>query len=105
LRVVEGEQEEDRQTPQAEQQHDADDGLAALEHGHVMLNRKASATTTMPILVSSGCSRNSRPMVGEDVVAGHLTPAWRRARAGSRGWWRTGDEEDPEHQQRQLRAE
>ena len=29
----------------------------------VMLNRKASATITMPILVNKGCSRNSRPMV------------------------------------------
>ncbi|MNW16865.1 hypothetical protein D3C71_2158690 [compost metagenome] len=28
------------------------------------LNRKDSATSTMPILVMVGCSRNSRPMVG-----------------------------------------
>ena len=29
----------------------------------VMLNRKASATITMPTLVNRGCSRNSLPMV------------------------------------------
>ena len=39
------------------------------EHGHRDVEQEGSATITMPILVrSSGCSRNSRPIVA-DVAA------------------------------------
>ena len=34
----------------------------------LMLNKKPKATTTIPTLVGSGCSKNSRPMVARMLL-------------------------------------
>ena len=104
-RVVEGEQEEDGQTPQAEQQHDADDGLAALEHGHRDVEQEGERDDHDTDLGQQRLLEELPAHGGEDVVAGHGRQRAVRHEQVAHDGQRTGHQEDPEHRQRQLRAE
>ena len=71
-RVVEGEQEEDRQTPQAEQQDHADGGLAALQGRHGDVEQEGECDDNDADLGQQGLLEELTPHRGEDVVARHL---------------------------------
>jgi hypothetical protein len=82
-RVVEGEQEEDRQAPEADQQHQVDHGLAALEDGHADIEQKGEGDDHDADLGDGGLFQKLPAHGRQEVVAGQLWPGSRRAPAGS----------------------
>ena len=103
-RVVEREQEEDRKTPQAHQQHDADDGLAALQHGHRDVEQEGQRHDHDARLGDQRLLQELPSHRREQVVAGHLGERRVRHQQVAENRRRARDQEDPEHQQGEFRA-
>ena len=89
-RVVEGEQEEDRQTPQAEKQDVGDGGLAALQRGHGDVEQEHQHDDDDADLDREGLLEELPPLMDAEEIADHGD--------------RRRDEEQPELHHRDLAA-
>ena len=104
VRVDEGEQEQQRQAPQAEHQHRGDGRLAALQVGHAEVEQHGQRHDDDAHLGRQRLLKKLAPHGGQQVVAGHLGQLGIGHQQVTDDGQRAGHQEDPEHDERQLGA-
>ena len=104
FRVVEGEQEEHRQTNQAGHHHQTDGGLAAFEQGHADVVEKAQSHHHNAHLGDGRLLKKLPPHGRQQVVAGHLGQARIGHKQIAQNGQHAGGGKYPEQDLRQQRA-
>ncbi len=97
-RVVEGEEEEDRQPRESDQQHQIDHGLAALEDGQADIEEEGEGDDDDAHLGDGGLLQELPAHGGQDVIARQLGQTGIGHQEIPHDGEGRGDQEDPEHE-------